>query len=119
MLHAEDDATITRWVQSVLRSLGETAESVASGADVVERLREHPEQYKLLILDLVMPGMNGLEVLAWIRKTPETKRLRVLVTTGSLITPNEFGSDPYVVVLRKPFDTEQLRTAVSQMLLMG
>ncbi len=119
LLHAEDDAAVARWVRHVCGSSNMTVDSVDNGIEAVKQLREHPNDYRLLILDLVMPGMNGIEVLDLIRRDPGTRRLPVLVTTGSFISANQFGPDPYVSVLRKPFDTVQLRTAVGQALLTG
>ena len=56
----------------------------------------------LLLLDLKMPGMNGFEVLAWVRAQPELKELRVIVLTSSE-DPNdmrrayELGANSFMV----------------------
>ncbi len=118
LLHAEDDPAIARWVTAALRASNMAVESVENGIEALQRLRDHPGDYSLLILDLIMPGMNGLEVLSSIRSRADTRRLPVLVTTGSFITANQFGNDLYVSVLRKPFTTEQLRLAIGQALLL-
>jgi len=117
LLHVEDDQDLRRFVGEALGAEGFCVEAASNGLEALKLLQQHPAAYALVILDLVLPWMNGLEVLAAVREHPATRLLPVLVTTGSMVTPGEFGGDPHVSVLRKPFDTQQLRVAVEQMLL--
>jgi CheY-like chemotaxis protein len=116
LLHVEDDPGMTQFVGEVLAHAEFTVEAVASGLDALKRIQAEPEAYELMILDLVLPWMNGLEVLAALRQAPATRALPVLVTTGTVITPNQFAGDPHVAVLSKPFDADQLRVAVETVL---
>lgn len=76
---------------------------------------EHLPQ--LVLLDLNMPRMNGLEVLKIIRATPHTHRLPVVILTTSnedqdLLQSYDLGANSYV---RKPVDYDQFAAAVSQL----
>lgn len=72
---------------------------------------------QLILLDLNMPRMNGLEVLQKIRATAHTRRLPVVVLTTSneerdLVQSYDLGANSYV---RKPVDYDQFVAAVSQL----
>jgi CheY-like chemotaxis protein len=72
---------------------------------------------QLILLDLNMPRMNGLEVLQKIRETPHTRYLPVVVLTTSneerdLLQSYDLGANSYV---RKPVDYDQFVDAVSQL----
>lgn len=72
---------------------------------------------QLILLDLNMPRMNGLEVLQKIRTTPHTRYLPVVILTTSneerdLVQSYDLGANSYV---RKPVDYDQFVAAVSQL----
>ena len=115
LLHVEDDPGVSQFVRKALRSF--TIESAPNGVAAMTALETEPDRFRLVILDLVLPVMNGLEVFAALRQRAETATLPVLVTTGSFVTPNEFAGDALVTVLRKPFHVDQLRVAIDQLLL--
>ncbi len=71
----------------------------------------------LITLDLLMPGMNGLEALKLLREEPNLQKVKILVVSGMgeemLQEALKAGANG---VLRKPFDTCQLRSAVAEVL---
>ena len=72
---------------------------------------------KLILLDLKLPKVNGLEVLGRIKTDPNTKRIPVVVLTSSredrdLFTCYELGVNSYIV---KPVDFEQFTEAIRQL----
>ncbi|SFJ42937.1 response regulator [Planctomicrobium piriforme] len=72
---------------------------------------------QLVLLDLNLPKMNGLEVLKRLRADPRTRRLPVVIITSSreeedLIRGYDLGANSYV---RKPVDFEQFQKAVHQL----
>ena len=109
ILVVDDDTGI---LESFDVLLGEEHEMVSaqSGYEALQKLREAP--YQLVFLDIKMPGMNGIEVLRWIRSQPVAPRV-VIVTA----LPNEeceeearlLGIDAYV---RKPFDVGEIQRIV-------
>jgi CheY-like chemotaxis protein len=108
----EDDPGMREFVNRVLTEAGFDVTTVANGVDALKMLRSRPRVYDLVVLDLILPWVNGLEVLASIRAETALRHLPVLVTTGTVITPNQFAGDALVSVLRKPFDDQQLIGAV-------
>src|SRR5215510_2270454 len=66
----------------------------------------------LMLLDLKMPGLNGFEVLTWLRKQPGLKRLPVIVLTSSNLASDinrayEMGANSYLVKPHEPAEMSQ------------
>ena len=75
------------------------------------------QQPAVVLLDLKLPKLNGLEVLREIRKDPRTRRLPVVILTSSkedrdLIESYDLGANSYV---RKPVDFNEFAEAVSKL----
>ena len=117
VLHVEDDAQFRRFVGSVLEQSGFALEAVETGIEALKRMRERT--YDLVILDLVLPTVNGIEVFFSMRARAETRDTPILVTTGTFVTANLFARDRHVSVLQKPFDDRQLVAAVETLLYAG
>jgi CheY-like chemotaxis protein len=94
---------------------GEQAIAYLSGAGVYAEREDHPFP-DLVLLDLRMPGMDGFEVLRWIRDKPTTKSLPVVVLAGSSFRADvrralELGANSYAV---KPGKFEELQVLIDQ-----
>jgi DNA-binding response OmpR family regulator len=113
VLHVEDDRQLRGLVEFTLLEAGFAMDSVADGLAAMDRLSDRTSRYDVVVLDLVMPRMNGFEVLAALRAAPATRALPVLVTTGSLVSPRDFSGDERTYLLPKPFTSEQLVGAVT------
>ena len=68
ILVVEDDVTVREVVVSYLRAAGHTVVEAADGTTGLALVREDPAD--LVVLDLMMPGINGLEVCRRLRATP-------------------------------------------------
>lgn len=111
-----DDEESTRWmIRNTLQSLGYRVDLAQNGQDALEKiLNRRSEPYQLLLLDLMMPVMNGYELLAHLRKYAQN--LPVVLMSG--LQP-ENGSDPAMELTRlpfiqKPFSIEILARLVSE-----
>jgi len=106
ILVADDDAVIREGLRRVLTGAGYEVETVSNGRAALERLEQ--DRYKLLVTDLKMPGMSGLEVLQSIRICqPE---LPVVLITGYAAIDNAVeamknGATDY---LAKPFSNDEI-----------
>lgn len=114
ILAIDDDAFFRALYQDLLTPDGYAVESAASGAEALERLaREAPD---LVLLDLVMPGMDGLETLRRIRETqPE---LPVVMVTGqqdvrAAVEALKRGAADY---LGKPVQADEFRVTIRRLL---
>lgn len=109
ILVIEDEACVRQVLEQMLRGFGY---DVVCSKDVIwgiEYFREHAAEIDLVILDLVMPALNGMECLEMIRTmAPEVK---VVLTSGS-----GHGEVPGVEYLPKPYQPEQLGEVVRRAL---
>jgi DNA-binding response OmpR family regulator len=110
----DDDPAVTSVLKRGLSYEGFSVESAQGGAEGLTALRERPAD--LVILDIMMPGLDGLEVLQRIRAAEET--LPVLFLTAKDAPPDqvrglESGADDYVT---KPFTFEVLVARVHALL---
>jgi DNA-binding NtrC family response regulator len=105
-LVVEDDGAILNLVKIVLEREGFIVEGVRSGAAAIGLLAAIA--YDLLILDLLLPGIGGEELLGYLEETQPKYLRRVIVTTAS---PARMSCDflkRICHVLAKPFDIEKL-----------
>jgi len=106
ILVVEDEESIALGVRDALQHAGFTAEVVHDGAKALERIRADPPD--LVVLDLMLPGLSGLDILATLRKEKRTLRvviLTALATENDLIKGFELGADDY---MKKPFSPREL-----------
>ncbi len=102
VLIIDDDAVNRRLAQVLFRKLGWCVETVDSGERALLHLAAH--RYDLALLDISMPGMNGLEVCQHIRADPRRMDVRVIVYTahGVLEEQQRFLAGGFDEVLLKP-----------------
>jgi len=113
---ADDDADILLLVTTRLKRDGYEVVSAASGDRALELVREH--RPKLAVLDIGMPGLDGLEVLEQIRADESLNETRVLLLTAKAQESDvrrgyDTGADAYV---KKPFSPAELSTRVRALL---
>lgn len=108
ILVVDDDPDILRVVEVNLSIQGYRVLTASSGAEalsLVESQRPH-----LAVVDLMMPGMDGLELTRRLRADPMVTALPIIVLTAKALTSDKVaglaaGADDYIV---KPFDTSEL-----------
>ena len=108
VLVADDDPDILKIVTANLEAEGITVEAVSNGWEAQARaLRTPPD---LIILDISMPGRDGLEVMAALRSHPETAEIPVVFLTARSSDADvwEGWKAGAAYYLTKPFDTAQL-----------
>ena len=111
VLLAEDDSSIRALIASSFRRRRIELATAVDGAEALEHLRAR--EWRVLVLDMMMPAVNGWEVIAWLAEHPDRKPQTVIVvsaTERSLLQ----NIDPSVVnaVIFKPFDVVQLSAYV-------
>lgn len=77
VLIVDDNADQGRPLALILRHSGYEAQFVTSGQDALNKVREEP--VGLMIVDMMMPGMSGLEVLRHVRNNPQTHDIPVVI----------------------------------------
>ena len=108
ILIIEDEITTLKLIKLVLQREGYHIATATSGAEGLRKAEElHPD---LLILDIVLPGIDGFQVCQYLRQNPATAKVPVIMFSG-LDRPAdqrhafEAGSDDYIV---KPVKTAEL-----------
>jgi two-component system phosphate regulon response regulator PhoB len=116
ILVVEDEADIADLVKYHLEREGLTARTVADGKHALELIvRNHPD---LIILDLMLPGMDGLELCRRLRAQAATQAIPIIMLTARAeevdrIVGLEVGADDYVP---KPFSPRELVARVKAVL---
>jgi DNA-binding response OmpR family regulator len=116
ILIVEDDIDISRLVQRYLTRAGYTAEVVAAGDQALAAVRDHLPD--LVLLDVMLPGLDGLEVCRTLRRAAATRTVPIIMLTArseesDRIAGLELGADDYVT---KPFSPNELVARVSALL---
>ncbi len=116
VLVVEDDHDIAELVAHHLHKAGYVSEILTSGAEVMSVVRERPPA--LVVLDLMLPGRNGLDVCRSIRAEPRTSGVPIIMLTAKTdetdrIVGLELGGDDYVT---KPFSPKELVARVGAVL---
>src|SRR5882757_7916885 len=120
MTHAllvDDDAELRTLVADYLQRYGMRVTALASGAELKRTLAPGPagETFDLLLLDLMLPDANGLDLCRWVRGM-STLPIIMLTAQGdpaSRIIGLELGADDY---LPKPFEPRELVARISAVL---
>ncbi len=89
ILLVDDDPRTLELLEETLRSAGYETESVRSGARALEVLSS--KLVSAVLLDLLMPGMNGFEVIRHVRQEPTLKELPIFVMTAKSLTGDELN----------------------------
>ena len=113
ILIAEDDVTSSSMLTAVLKKAGHEPVETVNGLEAWEALQQ-PDAPRLVILDWMMPEMDGLEVLRRVRALPTHRphyiiMLTAKTTKGEIIDGLDAGANDY---LAKPFDPGELLARV-------
>ncbi len=115
ILLAEDSQATQKFVSYMLRSRGHQVEVCSDGIEALQRYTEG--EYDLVILDVMMPQMNGLDVLREIRRQFPSRKTPVIMLTSEARQEDQrrgldLGANSY---LAKPFKPEQLLELVEKL----
>lgn len=117
VLFVDDDSGIRALARLALeRKGGFTVEICASGAEALKRAASFSPD--VIILDVMMPGMDGIETLRALRKLPETASIPVIFLTANTRAEevNRYREEGAVEVIAKPFDPLTLASTVAEII---
>jgi len=108
----DDDPMVRMLVSEYLQALGYSAQVFTRGKECLDHLANSAALPNLLILDLQMPEMNGLEVLAQIRGDEKLKNLAVLMLSANVDQCESQTTVRADCYLGKPFQMQEFLAAV-------
>jgi two-component system response regulator MprA len=114
MLVVDDDPRITELLRRILAYEGYSVAIAASGDEALKRTLERPPD--LIVLDILLPGINGLEVARRLRAAGDNVPILMLTARDSVadrVEGFETGADDYLI---KPFAPEELLVRVKALL---
>ncbi len=111
----EDDPAIRKAAESILKRRGYAVRTFSSGEEFLREVREDAPAADLLLTDVVMPGMSGVELARKVRE--RFPRLHVLFTSGyneEILLDQGFSG--FLNLLPKPYSPEELLTRIRRIL---
>jgi DNA-binding response OmpR family regulator len=115
-LVVDDETPIREYEATLLSEFGHEVLTASEGYEALKLARE--KQPDLILLDIMMPEMSGIEVCRQLRGDPQTRDLRILVVSGvdtrkTLEESLDAGADDFIT---KPIDRLELMVRVRSML---
>jgi DNA-binding response OmpR family regulator len=116
VLIVDDDKAMVNLLATLLETEGYEAKKTQSAAAALEKVSEsHPD---LILLDIMMPEMDGFKFLAMLRSNPDTRAIPVIIITvlgdqENILEGFRKEADEYVT---KPFDPQKLVVTIKEVL---
>jgi len=119
ILLAEDNKVNKMLTEAMLKDMGLSCDSVENGLEAIDKLRK--SNYDLLLLDMQMPVMDGLEAIKTIRDDDKLNRIYVIALTANAMVGDsekyiKAGCDDY---LSKPIDRDMFNLKIGNLLVGG
>ena len=117
ILIVDDSATVRKLLVHTLKPKHYHCIEATDGIDALEKLAQHPD-VRLVISDLNMPNMDGIQFLTSVRSRPEWSSIPVIMITtegsqAKVLEAVQLGAQGYV---RKPFTAEQIKEKITSCL---
>jgi CheY-like chemotaxis protein len=117
ILVVEDDRAIRHLVTEILKGAGYSVETAGDGVEAIEKLKS--SKFDLMLLDIWMPKMNGLDVLAQLRNDAAAPRVIVMTADNTPETMLRALREQAYRCVSKPFQTKTLLDTVRNTLAAG
>jgi CheY-like chemotaxis protein len=112
ILVVDDDTIVQQFLAEILSEEEHEVEIIENGDDALERLKS--EDYDVILLDVKLPGVSGIEIYKHLQKKAKPLARRVIFITGDVMGKETmaFLSRTRAPYITKPFDTEQLKKEI-------
>ncbi|PKN66206.1 MAG: response regulator [Deltaproteobacteria bacterium HGW-Deltaproteobacteria-15] len=114
ILVVDDEKNIRLTLSQSLESLGVEIRTAVNGEEALQKLQE--EDFSLILLDLKMPGMDGMEVLRRVRERWSKARVIIITAHGTIESAVEAMKLGAADFIQKPFSPREIRGLVTQVL---
>jgi CheY-like chemotaxis protein len=112
---ADDSPHMLRLIEMTLRKAGHTWTSCTEGDAALAAVRR--EKPDVAVLDIIMPGMDGLDVLSRLKADPDTAHIPVIMLTarGHTLTRQQAEESGAAAFLTKPFSPTELTATIARL----
>jgi len=119
ILVIDDEPVIRQFVSRVLSEEGHEVEALDNAKDALKRIKS--KRYSLILLDIKMPGIGGIELYKQFQGIAPSLKKRVVFITGDVMgkRTTDFLAKTKAPYMMKPFDAEQLKTEINRILARG
>lgn len=115
VLVVDDDQELVALVELILGKMGHEVVAATGGTEALDRL-EDDRDFSLVILDLQMPEVSGVDILRWMNEHDLDVATIIFTAYPESDLMNEALRYSYITVLKKPCDPDEIRRAVSSVL---
>lgn len=112
VLVVDDEQSILDTMEDMLGLIGFEVSCCSTGADAVRLFTQSPDEFAVVLLDLTMPDVDGVQVLQAMRRCRASVRILIVSGFSEEETMLRFLGNRPSGFLQKPFDLEKLRSAV-------
>ena len=116
ILLAEDDSSMRSFIEKTLLQAGHTVESCEDGKVALKRAEETQNPFDLLLTDIVMPGLDGIELSQKVSMGFPNVKVMFITGFAAVAMKNKDVNPEETKVLSKPFHLKQLVEQVDQLL---
>lgn len=116
ILIAEDDASMLGFLKLALEKAGHTVREKSNGVDALECLKEDEQGFDLLLTDIVMPGMDGIELSQEASKVKPDIKVMFITGFSAVAVGREEIDEDKAKILSKPFHLNDLVEQVETLL---
>ncbi|MBN1360218.1 MAG: response regulator, partial [Sedimentisphaerales bacterium] len=113
-LIVDDEKNIRLTLAQALVALALDTDSAVNGEEALAKIKD--KSFGLMLLDLKMPGMDGLEVLRWVSENRPDVRVIIITAHGTIDSAVEAMKYGAVDFIQKPFSPKEIRELVSKVL---
>lgn len=116
VLIVDDSATAREMLASILKKMGMNAIEARDGVEAQEKIQANPPD--IVVMDIIMPRMNGYDLCRWLKKDPIGQKIPVLMCSSKAEEFDRYwgikqGADAYIT---KPFHPAELIQTVKSLL---
>lgn len=116
VLIVDDSSTLREMISGLLIKAGMTVVEAKDGVEAMAKIEASPPD--LVVLDIVMPNMNGYELCRWVKNNPNTQTIPVVICSSKSEEFDRYwgmkqGADAYIA---KPFRPTEMVETVKQLL---
>ncbi|MBF0431966.1 MAG: response regulator [Fibrobacteria bacterium] len=116
ILLVDDEPDILKTVQKLLWVNGYETDIATDGKEALEKIFGNPPL--LIVLDIMMPNVNGYQVCRAVRENPDTQSIPIIMLTAKAQNFDKFWGEEVgaTIYLTKPFDNKELINIISEQL---